>query len=347
LDQTAERCAIARKYRMPFFTIESEEESARLRACSVLAGSLPRITPIKLAAPVSQDTIDAYLARLRVERPSKPTPEALDILTAAHLERIPYDNLDIHTGRPPPALDFASEVRRVAEGGRGGYCFTAVGAFASLLHSLGFVVSLHVGAVGPDPPPVERWGNHVVLIVHFEDGPSVVADCGLGEGPCHAFQLQEYKFDESGSLFAMEQREKAQGVEKWWFQNAPGHSFPGFAVDLSTSIASCEEFQAYHSMYWTHPESNYVKPGVVIHRPDMEGVLTLRGCALRRTHPNSGSRVLKIVDNRSDWFQLLEDAFHMDLHDLSEAERDHLWNRVSSDHSEWLSRKAAQQQAVP
>lgn len=50
---------------------------------------------------------------------------------------------------------------------RGGYCFVLVDAFAALLTSLGFVVSLHTAGVGESPLAAEKWGNHIVLLVHL------------------------------------------------------------------------------------------------------------------------------------------------------------------------------------
>mmetsp|Transcript_11724 Transcript_11724/g.21315 ORF Transcript_11724/g.21315 Transcript_11724/m.21315 type:complete len:329 (+) Transcript_11724:47-1033(+) len=317
---------------------KNQEEIERLRRCALSGGSLPGVTPIRMVGPLAESVVEAYLSRLRVPRPDVATRQALEVLTAAHLERIAYDNLDIHTGRTPAPLDMCAGAERVAHGGRGGYCFTAAGAFAALLYSLGFEVSLHMAAVGPDPAPGERWGNHVVLVVHFrEQGVSVVADCGLGEGPCQAFELVDHEWEEAGSTFALEKRDSG----KWWFTNAPGHSFPGFTVDLSSSCASCEEFRNYHDMFWTHPESNYVKSGVVVHRPDMEGVLTLRACTLRRAHPDLAkeSRTIRTITDREDWFRTLENDFHMDLGDLTAAERDHLWARVASDHSAWMAKR--------
>ena len=44
--------------------------------------------------------------------------------------------------------------------------FVVVDAYAALLTTLGFAVSLHVGGVGEDPLPEDKWGNHVVLLVH-------------------------------------------------------------------------------------------------------------------------------------------------------------------------------------
>eukprot|EP00927_Polykrikos_kofoidii_P043176 TRINITY_DN37227_c0_g1_i1.p1 TRINITY_DN37227_c0_g1~~TRINITY_DN37227_c0_g1_i1.p1 ORF type:complete len:311 (-),score=43.82 TRINITY_DN37227_c0_g1_i1:247-1179(-) len=301
-------------------------------------GSLHGICPINLA-PLDEEVIDAYLARLIVPRPQQPDLEALLMLMAAHLDRIAYDNVDIHVGRLPANLDCALAAERIANFGRGGYCFTVVGAFAALLTSLGFVVSLHVAGVGPDPPQPEKYGNHVVLLVHL-DGEAYIADCGLGEGPRTPFKLTKASWEEDGFTFALEPREGGA----WWWRNDPVHGFAGYEVNLATSVASIEEFRGYHEWYWTDPDASYVKAGVIIHRPTASGLLSLHSCTLRRTHPSLPGRyeTLRVAADHDEWFALLEEVFHMRLKDLSDLERERLWARVSSDHAAWLEKQRLQ-----
>ena len=44
--------------------------------------------------------VDAYLARISASRPASPDLDALTALMAAHLRSVPFENLDIHLGRP-------------------------------------------------------------------------------------------------------------------------------------------------------------------------------------------------------------------------------------------------------
>jgi len=301
-------------------------------------GNQNGMCPIVLTQ-LAEEVIDAYLARLALPRPQQPDLEALKMLMAAHLDRIAYDNVDIHAGRLPADLDCALAAERIAKHGRGGYCFTVVGAFAALLASLGFVVSLHVAGVGPDPPQPEKWGNHVVLLVHL-DGEAYVADCGLGEGPRAPFKLTRTAWEEDGFTFALEPREGGA----WWWQNDPVNGFDGYAVNLATSVASIEEFRGYHEWYWTDPDASYVKAGVVIHRPTASGLLSLHCCTLRRTHPTlpGHHEILRVAADHDEWFALLEEVFHVRLEDLSDVERVRLWTRVSSDHTTWLEKQHLQ-----
>lgn len=98
-------------------------------------------------------------------------------------------------------------------------------AFAALLCSLDFRVSIHTAICGPEPECEAMWGNHVVLVVHLED--AYVADVGLGEGPRWPFKLAEASWVEDGFHFAMRPR----GGGEWRFRNPANATgaLPGFA----------------------------------------------------------------------------------------------------------------------
>ena len=74
---------------------------------------------------------DAYLARLRLDAES-PSAEALSRLHRAHVERVPYETMWIHSGDLWD-IDPVASATRVARRGRGGYCFQLNGAFSELL----------------------------------------------------------------------------------------------------------------------------------------------------------------------------------------------------------------------
>src|SRR5687768_6027378 len=83
-----------------------------------------------------------YLSRMGTPSTAGgPSADGLAALHAAHLWTIPFENLDIHLGRPI-RLDEASLVAKVVTARRGGFCYELNGLFAALLQSLGYQVSL-------------------------------------------------------------------------------------------------------------------------------------------------------------------------------------------------------------
>ncbi|WP_143587924.1 arylamine N-acetyltransferase family protein, partial [Streptomyces alboverticillatus] len=123
--------------------------------------------------------VDGYLTVLGVTRPAAPTAEALRALHRAQVERVAYENLDIHLGSAT-SIDAAESVARIMRG-RGGYCFHLNGAFSALLTALGYDVTLHRAGVQSTPEdPAGATGNHLALTVRL-DGERWLVDTGLAD----------------------------------------------------------------------------------------------------------------------------------------------------------------------
>ena len=118
----------------------------------------------------------AYLARLGLERPERPTREALDELVYAHQCRC----------TEPPDLEPARVFDKLVAQRRGGYCFELNALFEALLASLGYRVRPCLcravcGAKVKDPI------NHRAVLVEL-DGKEVLVDVGFG-GPLPSASL--------------------------------------------------------------------------------------------------------------------------------------------------------------
>jgi len=134
-------------------------------------------------AVVTPDLFKAYLERLGLLSESlPPTRETLAVLQRRHMERVPFENLDVVAGTtiaigPEAALD------KVVRRGRGGFCFELNEAFRALLVHLEFAVvriegRVRVQATGGFGAPFD----HLALMVSLPDG-DVLADVGFGDGP--------------------------------------------------------------------------------------------------------------------------------------------------------------------
>lgn len=123
--------------------------------------------------------VAAYLARLEQPRPSAPTATALAALHVAHLERIPFENLNVALG-VPVELGVDALAAKILGRGRGGFCYELNGLFGHLLTALGYRVTMLAARVWTG----ERWGpplDHVALRVGCADGTEWLADVGFGE----------------------------------------------------------------------------------------------------------------------------------------------------------------------
>ncbi len=128
--------------------------------------------------PSTMDMRDAYLKRIGFDGPEPPSLEFLQRLQRAHVQAIPYENLDVLSGRPV-SLDQGDLYRKIVVGGRGGYCFELNVLFGWLLRVLGYDPEFRLGRVwlrDPDAVPPRNHGTH---ILHLE-GRTVIADVGFG-----------------------------------------------------------------------------------------------------------------------------------------------------------------------
>ena len=88
--------------------------------------------------------LQAYMARVGYSGPVAPTESVLCALHRAQVFAIPFENLDIHLGRPI-RLDAASLWAKLVNGQRGGYCYELNGLFLLVLRRLGFAVTCLAG----------------------------------------------------------------------------------------------------------------------------------------------------------------------------------------------------------
>ncbi|UFQ13825.1 MULTISPECIES: arylamine N-acetyltransferase family protein [Streptomyces] len=128
---------------------------------------------------MNTEQTDAYLRRIGAARPAAPTDQALRELHLAHLRAIPFENLSVHLGAE---IELTAEalVAKVVDARRGGFCYELNGAFAALLTSLGFDVTLMQARVYDDTGRPGIPYDHLALRVGTRDGGDWLADIGFG-----------------------------------------------------------------------------------------------------------------------------------------------------------------------
>src|SRR5262245_52810402 len=121
--------------------------------------------------------LDAYLSRIKYSGPIGPDLATLRLIHRAHLQAIPFENLDIQMGLPV-RIDPASVQADLVSRARGGYCFQQNGLFRLVLTAIGFAPRACEGRVRIEASTV-RPRTHMVLIVPLEGGEWLV-DVGFG-----------------------------------------------------------------------------------------------------------------------------------------------------------------------
>jgi N-hydroxyarylamine O-acetyltransferase len=125
---------------------------------------------------LSEAQVSAYLDRIGIERPERPDLDYLRRLQRRHLHTVPFENLSIHLGEDIP-LQTDVLFEKIVTRRRGGYCFEVNGAFAALLRTLGYRVSLLSARVHGGPSGFGPL-SHLTLRVDIDE-PWLV-DVGFG-----------------------------------------------------------------------------------------------------------------------------------------------------------------------
>ena len=132
-----------------------------------------------MSSALSLQQLERYFARVGYDGAREPTLATLTALHRAHLLAIPYENLDIHLGRPL-TLDRGAMFRKLVDERRGGWCYEMNGTLGQVLAAMGFDVRYVSGAVHRATRGDAALGNHLVLIVTL-NRPWIV-DVGFGDG---------------------------------------------------------------------------------------------------------------------------------------------------------------------
>lgn len=122
----------------------------------------------------------AYLERIGYHGGITPTVATLGTLHRAHILAVPFENLDIHLGRPI-VLEEDSLFAKIVAHRRGGFCYEQNGLFAALLRELGFDVALLAAQFPRDDGRAAPEMDHLVLLVGTTNGDApLLADVGAG-----------------------------------------------------------------------------------------------------------------------------------------------------------------------
>jgi N-hydroxyarylamine O-acetyltransferase len=247
--------------------------------------------------------VAAYLDRIGYYGPLTPNAEVLRKLHRAHMFTVPFENLDIHIGREI-VCDEERFIRKIVGERRGGFCYELNGAFAALLRTLGFQVTLLSARVphadGSDGPEFD----HLALRVDLDE--PWLADVGFGESFLEPLRLQSgleqeqigrvYRLNSDGGTLDCELKTEGGWKKQYSFTLQPRQ--------LSDFADMCHYQQ-------TSPESSFTRKRVCS-RATPEGRITLSDGRLIETR--NGVRQERVLSD-DEWRGCLRDLFGVFLLD--------------------------------
>jgi N-hydroxyarylamine O-acetyltransferase len=249
--------------------------------------------------------IDAYLRRIRYDGPLDPDLETLRALHAAHLETVPFENLDIHLGRPI-VLDEETLFDKIVRRRRGGFCYELNGLFGALLRRLGFRVARLSAGVRRDDGGYGPDFDHMTLLVDLKE--RWLADVGFGEAfrlPLRADDLEE-QIQDGRSFRIAHDGPRATML----FEDQAGE-IKGYRFDwVPRELSDYEAMSRYHQ---TSPDSSFTQRRVCS-RATPTGRITLRDDRLIITDGRRREERLLAGD---EWWRALERHFEISREDLT------------------------------
>jgi N-hydroxyarylamine O-acetyltransferase len=267
--------------------------------------------------------VGVYLDRIGCrERATAPTTrETLAVLMRAHVQTIPFENLDPVGGRAP-SLDLDDiAAKLVVHGRRGGYCYEHNTLFAAVLRALGFDVTLHAARVmvGVREGAALRPRSHMLLSVRLSGEPApYLADVGLGSVGA---LLEPIPLVPDATLDDAPRRHRlvcsqtgaqtaAQAAPQWLLQAQDGEGWANqYLFTLEPFLP--QDFQVYNWYLSTYPSSPF-HIAAFVQRTFPDRHLALNGSTLTETGAD-GKELVRELTGRDEVAAVLRDEFGIDV----------------------------------
>lgn len=275
--------------------------------------------------------VAAYLKRVGITAPRRPTLHALRRIHRAHVGAIPYENLDIQLGRPIE-LDADALHAKLVEGGRGGYCYEQNGVLAHALEGLGFDVRRVLGGVAVETEGDGNWWNHMPLVVRFADGEEYLADAGIGTGFRDPLPIRDGSYRVGAFNFGI----WSLGGEAWRCSIDP--RVTNLTFDFTLAARRPEEFRERCGELSTSPDSPFVKT-LTVQSPRENDMWVLRARTLTVFDPKlPEGKTVRVVEDAGAFAELLRGPFRLTLRG---DELEVLWAKAVEQHDRKLAEERA------
>lgn len=240
-----------------------------------------------------------YLQRIQYDGALSRSLETLRQLQFAHVNHIPFENLDILLERPV-LLDHESIWNKLIVNRRGGYCFEQNRLFATVLESLGFQLMCLAGRVQMGSQKI-RPRTHMLLMIHL-NGEDWLADVGFG-GESLFYPLR-FKVDEVQPQFGWQYR-IVDEREYYTVQSMrPDGWFDLYRFTLEPRHPVDYEVANHYTS--THAQSRFMQ-NLIAARPSPEARISLWNRTLLTRTPIGTTA--KPVESDEDLLRLLEERF--------------------------------------
>jgi len=254
-----------------------------------------------MSTAVSEINTTEYLARIGADNlGSVADTNRLRMLQRQHLLNVPFENLDIHWGRPIE-LDTEKFYQKIVRENRGGFCYELNALFNELLRDIGFQTRLVSARVGDGKGNFSDEYDHLAILVIIGEMHHLT-DVGFGAFSSWPLQfIPDLEQEDEAGVFVIrpfrdEYFEVAKKDEDGWRSE---YIFKPLGRDLSEFEARC----GYHQ---TSPESHFTK-NKICSLMTVNGRKTLTDTKFIVT--NDGEKTEKPLDSDEEFDELLLSEF--------------------------------------
>jgi N-hydroxyarylamine O-acetyltransferase len=250
-------------------------------------------------------SIDGYLDRIGYTGERTPTLETLRALHLAHLEAVPFENLDIAWGHPL-SLELPALYDKIVGRRRGGFCYELNGLFAWLLRELGFDVTYLSASDVHEDGSYGLEFDHLTLQVccpgEPADNPGYLADVGWGDSFCLPLRLGTADEQPEGDrTFWLEPQ--TDGGSILWMRDHDGRTERQYHFTFQPRAYT--DFGPMCLYHQTSPQSSFTQQRLCT-RATPTGRLTLRNDRFVVTEHNN--RTVRGIDD-AEYAALLREHF--------------------------------------
>ncbi|MCA1371351.1 arylamine N-acetyltransferase [Bradyrhizobium sp. BRP14] len=265
------------------------------------------------AMTLTASQLDAYLARIGVDRPSSLDLHSLSRLHRAHLMTFTWEALDAFMGWPSSVTP-ASAFAKMVEGRRGGWCYEMNGLFGAALVALGFRVTRLCGGVDREKLGDIAIGNHLTLRVDLDR--AYLAEVGVADAIIEPVPLAVGPINQRGFDFSIRRTE-----DGWLRFNNHVHGIArsfDFRADHSDEAAMA----ATQGWLMQDPRSPFTNALAVL-RHVADGYIALQNDRLRMVTPVSVSE--HRITSAAHLAGTFESVFDLDI-----PQPGHVWDKIQS-----------------
>ncbi len=208
--------------------------------------------------------MERYLQRLGVRSHDAPSWPMLCELVSAHLQAVPFENLDIVAGVCTP-LTTSGVLDKVIERGRGGFCYELNEAFGALLSSLGFRIRRIEARVWLEQQT--RFGppyDHLALVVSLPEG-EFLTDVGFGDNNRTPLRFPADTLEDVSGRYSL-----TQVTDTVWLLSRSDRPL----YEMTLGAQPLAAFVPMHRYHQTSPESIFAR-GLICTRATAGGRITL------------------------------------------------------------------------